>query len=724
MNRSNLDSNRWFTEEELLAQKGKYRPPPPPPYQRPIVILACCTRDEELAIKQLQWIAEMGQVQADMFLLCSKHCNTRQLLHDGANAFRSAKWLPDNEDRQSNWREGGLDASGTNSMFRQAAYYAYLVHKPLSPWMWLEADAVPMVPDWYERLNAEYERAKKPCMGDYIDSNVPHLSGVAIYPAKLPEFFPEMVHPNIGGNAFDVAAHAKVLANAHRTLLIQDGWRSKGVTAAKIRPEAVLYHASKDGALIDELRNKKNGGDATCATQHERSSLPPVPVLKALDQESHRLNLQAAQSTVASNGAVEFDPSSAPTVDIYIKTWSRDHELLMLCLKSIEKFVTGYRNVIVVNDGEIGTKFRSTNLPLRLIISTDQEPGYLWQQKEKLSCHRYSDADYFLWVDSDCCFNRPFDVSEFFVNGKTKWRYTPLNLARPDQTSTWVPVMRKFLGMEPTEEYMREHPTLVPRWLLEEMDKFCLYKHGMPIGEYVMAQADPTNPLALNFSEINCAGFFARKFHADKFEWVPDHLATPCLVQGFTHAGPERIQQDIEKHKQILGDWKPVSESEDWSLDLGELEKEFPCRYQTPLETALAILKAEAAKSPLHKARLTKKIQAMGKKPEKAKSKKRGPNKTGTYQDLVDGLNEHAAEKANKKTCPKCRGGGMVQLYPVPVKCDCGAIYKPVQPKKKRGRPAKKKLPGTGGNHAAFGDTSPEAIEIATRNIIVGTRPA
>lgn len=673
MNRANLDSNRWFTEEELLAQKGKYRPPPPPPYQRPIVILACCTRDEELAIKQLQWIAEMGQVQADMFLLCSKHCNTRQLLHDGANAFRSAKWLPDNEDRQSNWREGGLDASGTNSMFRQAAFFAYLVHKPLSPWMWLEADAVPMVPDWYERLNAEYERAKKPCMGDYIDSNVPHLSGVAIYPAKLPEFFPEMVHPNIGGNAFDVAAHAKVLANAHRTLLIQDGWRSKGVTASKIRPEAVLYHASKDGALIEELRNKKNGGGLTCTTE---TSI-------AQSMAGTAMAVHALSAPVNSNGAVKSDPSSAPTVDIFLKTWSRDYELANLLLQSIGKFVTGYRRVVIeCADGGRGEGTPSTTantlvIPnalqdrFQIVICGEKPPGYLWQQVKKLESHTVSDAQYILWVDSDCCFNRPFDVGEFFVNGKTKWRYTPLNLARPDQTSTWVPVMRKFLGMEPTEEYMREHPTLVPRWLLEEMDKFCLYKHGMPIGEYVMAQADPSNPLALNFSEINCAGFFARKFHADKFEWVPDHLATPCLVQGFTHAGPERIQQDIEKHKQILGDWKPVSESEDWSseaahkpLNFGELEKEFPARFQTPLETALAILSAEAAKSPLHKARLTKKIAALGKKQQEP------------------------------------------------------------QPKKKRGRPAKKKLPGTGGKSVAFGDTSQEAIEIATRNIIVGTRPA
>jgi hypothetical protein len=194
----------------------------------------------------------------------------------------------------------------------------------------------------------------------------------------------------------------------------------------------------------------------------------------------------------------------------------------------------------------------------------DKEPGYLWQQACKLEASKHTDADYILYMDSDCVLTRDIAPSDFMVDGKTKWRVTPFENARDDQ-SVWIPAMEKFVGKRPTHECMREHPFFVPRWALEEVQKFCSYRHGVTLHDYIMAQADPRNDLALTFSEWNCLGWFLFTHHHDKFEWVEDRDATPCCWQGHTHAGEGRMREDLAKMREIVegsttlpGPQKPV----------------------------------------------------------------------------------------------------------------------------------------------------------------------
>ena len=123
--------------------------------------------------------------------------------------------------------------------------------------------------------------------------------------------------------------------------------------------------------------------------------------------------------------------------------------------------------------------------------------------------------------------------------------------ARDDQ-SVWIKPMEKFVGKRPTHECMREHPHIVPRWALEEVHKFCEYRHSRPIWEYVMDQADPSNDLALTFSEWNCLGWFLFVHHHEKFIWVEDKDAAPCTYQGFTHAGEGRMHEDLAKMREIV----------------------------------------------------------------------------------------------------------------------------------------------------------------------------
>lgn len=577
----------------------------------PTVVVACWPGDQDQALRLFAWIAELGRVRAPLLLIASDECDLDELQRQANMAFDSVTLELDVEKVVSDWSSkeaGPKSAAGPNSLWKRAAWY-FNLPKPKGSWMFLEPDAVPLVPDWFDILSAEYKQKGMPFMGALVQgprAADKHMSGVAFYPAATPAIMTEAMQSL--AVAFDVADAPRVLEMAHITTRIIDKFRAPPFTSmedfdARVPKGATLFHACKDGSILPYVRQRL--GLVSGPNMNYDSTWATV-----------RLSPTVAVATIPESTAREL--YGTPVVDIYIKSWQRDHELLNLLLKSIHKFVTGYRNIIIESENSpvlcwpAGIKDR-----VRLIECKDEKPGYLYQQKKKLECHQHSDAPYFLWVDSDCCFNRPVDVSEFFVNGKTKWRYTPLDLARPDQSSTWVPVMRKFIGQEPTVELMREHPTLVPRWLLDEVNTFCRYKHGMTIGEYAMAQADPQNDLALNFSEINCAGFFAWTFHHDRFEWVPDDKATPCLVQGHTWAGAERIQQDIEKYREILG----LNESVIPTVGPDSL-KAPKLEMHLNLDAALELLQAEASKSPLHKARLMKRITAALAKAKPARNAK------------------------------------------------------------------------------------------------------
>ncbi len=53
--------------------------------------------------------------------------------------------------------------------------------KGADPWLWLEADAIPLKADWLTRLNEAYERSGKAFMGAIVP-HMGHCNGVAIYP--------------------------------------------------------------------------------------------------------------------------------------------------------------------------------------------------------------------------------------------------------------------------------------------------------------------------------------------------------------------------------------------------------------------------------------------------------------------------------------------------------------------------------------------------------------
>lgn len=521
------------------------------------VLLACCSRDQDQALAVLKWAGELGMNYTKLFILCSKECQVDKLMAAGEKAFSSVTYLRDVEEVDSNWYEVGhhkKSAAGPNSLFRQACWHFYgpSINDPnadKSGWLFWEPDAIPCYQGWLRDINDEYDQAVKLgklFLGFEVNRKThpgdvgSHMSGVAVYPYDVPI----RAHTSIsaGDVAFDVEGAEKIVPQMMPSRTIFHRYRPPSFTTQEDFEERVprnlaIYHAVKDGSLFPFLAKRLGIGSAFVTAQE-----------------------QTGEMVVGLARNPELAPVSKyeSTVDIFIKTRKHDFPWLEWSLKSIKKFGSGFRQTIVLDD---------TVEELRLWDGVEnktvfsKEPGYLWQQVCKLHADQHTDSDFILFMDSDCVLTRPVIPDEFIRNGKPVWQYTPLDQARSDQ-HVWVPVMEKFLGRKPQHEFMRRHPFIVPRWAFEELRTFCKYRHGKSLEEYILGEADPSNGLALRFSEWNCLGFFLWEYHRDRVEWVLDADAGPsCVYQGFTHAGESRKLEDIAKFKELLHDGRETGNS-------------------------------------------------------------------------------------------------------------------------------------------------------------------
>lgn len=229
------------------------------------------------------------------------------------------------------------------------------------------------------------------------------------------------------------------------------------------------------------------------------------------------------------------------TTAIFIRSYSKDFPWLSYALRSIQKFATGFsETVIVIPDTD--------DLPgltaERVVKVKDTMPGYMAQQNSKLHADLYSDADFFLYVDSDCVFTEPVTPETFLTEGKVNWLHTPFERVGEDARRAWFEVMRKCLGEEPPSEFMRRHPQLIPRWALQEFRGFVVEKHGVSLEHYIASQ-----PLGA-FSEFNCIGHYLWLHHHEKIHWLntDDGVPPTVLDQRWSHGGvtPE-IREQMER---------------------------------------------------------------------------------------------------------------------------------------------------------------------------------
>lgn len=211
------------------------------------------------------------------------------------------------------------------------------------------------------------------------------------------------------------------------------------------------------------------------------------------------------------------------TTDIFIRSYKGDAEWFTYSIQTIQKYVSGYRKIILCVPAPDGPIFDDIIRPyknIELVFSAAYSDDYLGQQISKLSAHKYSDADCYLYLDSDCIINRKIAVNDFIVEGRPILWKTAYSTFHQEGASSWQAITARAIGKTPEFEYMRRFPFVYLRKTLIDFADYIKQTHGIHIDRYVQKQPYRA------FSEFNALGFYADLYNNRLYD-VRDTNAGP-----------------------------------------------------------------------------------------------------------------------------------------------------------------------------------------------------
>ncbi len=472
-----------------------------------LVVLPFSRRDQALALANLQWISELGNVAAhDIVLFADRDVDCTNHLAVAESCFKSAKVAPVDKCTTDKW------PISQNHVWKRIV--DYVDYNQLYPFLLLESDAVFLVPTALNQIAREFLECGKPFSGylEYAgDAQRRHMNGVAVY-GDVYKHAPSLVTGATASDdpnpiAFDWAGGREVAGKMHVSKLFQFVYKKedellKDESLSWLNPEAVIFHTCKNVRLIDLLRARKNGVVLPLATHPEWQTAPYNAPIFTEDQLK----------------MIHKPLSGGLTCDIFIKTYDKVADWHGYAMRSIEKFCTGFRKTVIVG----------------------QQPveGYQQMQVQKLTADLRTDADYILFTDSDCIFSTPVTPQTYMRDGRSIWlhRNWTAELERDAGLMKWRRGMAKFFGIEPPFEFMCRHPEMIPRWLLVAFRMFCQQRHGMTMEAWVLKDKE--------FADWNILGMYAWLYHRECFHWInqDDETPPPMTVEqywgGHTQIGP------------------------------------------------------------------------------------------------------------------------------------------------------------------------------------------
>lgn len=224
------------------------------------------------------------------------------------------------------------------------------------------------------------------------------------------------------------------------------------------------------------------------------------------------------------------------TTDIFIRTYHKDLPWLRYCLRSIAKFVTGYRQIIIMIPEQEKHLLGKWNLTREKVIGWKPvcENGYIDQQINKLMSYQYTDAEYILFVDSDVCFTRPVNVLEYFKDGKPiilKTKYESVGDA-----ICWKEPTESLINSTLEYEYMRRLPILYKASTIQNA--------GDLAGLYRLSRLE-------RLSEFNLVGAYADLHDNENYHFIDtekEQYPPNSVKQNWSWGGlSEEIKNELEE---------------------------------------------------------------------------------------------------------------------------------------------------------------------------------
>ncbi|CAF1073898.1 unnamed protein product [Rotaria sordida] len=238
---------------------------------------------------------------------------------------------------------------------------------------------------------------------------------------------------------------------------------------------------------------------------------------------------------------VKWSPRDPPILDFFVRTWHGDGHWLIFLLRSIEQYVsrTLYRDIVITFSSAETAYFQSYlpffSLPIKLIPTNDvyikngpNNGSYYSQMYTKFHAYQYSDADFFIHMDSDTMFKEPIirldlldEQNRVFVK---RSRFNEIDM----NSRVWQKPAEKLLLEPVLYETMTGFPFVYPRDLYENTIRLIESRHNKPMLAVVRSVQD--------FIEFTTLGHYLITYMSNR-RWIDNNNKSYKVVQSWSWGG-------------------------------------------------------------------------------------------------------------------------------------------------------------------------------------------
>lgn len=237
------------------------------------------------------------------------------------------------------------------------------------------------------------------------------------------------------------------------------------------------------------------------------------------------------------------------TTSIFIRSYRADRFWLEYCLRSLQKFASGFAEIIValpLGDEPHFDQYDFRGAKVVWVNDPNECSGYCAQQLSKLNADCYCVGETILFLDSDCFVTGDMRPEMFLRGGR------PIQLLRhwgdlPKNAQDWRPITRGIVGFEPQFEYMALHPLIFDRRTFALTRAMIEHTQKKPMSEFV------SGIVANRMSEFNALGAVAHRCHPSFYHFEmadPNTDGYPRMVKqqwSYKEGGVENHKEEYER---------------------------------------------------------------------------------------------------------------------------------------------------------------------------------
>jgi len=248
------------------------------------------------------------------------------------------------------------------------------------------------------------------------------------------------------------------------------------------------------------------------------------------------------------------------TTDILIVSCAKHFPWLKYCLRSINRFAKGFRQVkLLVPWDDMQAlqqcliEFNGVDSIAIRVTPYDDWPGkgFLRHEPIIMEADKFTSADLILHFDSDCLFTAPITPEDYMIDGKPVLMHATYHWLMTTQQANlgmWKATVEKCLGGTSDHEFMRRHPAVhYPKTYQKARECIQAYT-GKDPGEYIKSCEEG---FPQGFCEFNTLGEVAwRHFRGDYRFWNQEtegFIKPHNVVQFWSHASPDVPQKPYFK---------------------------------------------------------------------------------------------------------------------------------------------------------------------------------